>query len=665
MKYPWMGEKFSVNLSEPLNLSPMWRLPYQPTVRPDTLLELQDGNLLRPELKKFLTNLSLLFHAWTAEVERERSRKRSSPDTSTKMSIPAETATTNPDGRLSDDHLKTFQNGVLRIYLQDYYSFDSSTLNANMLLHLSPAAWPSEALKVASLLKYKEQFFPTRAQMADHSGRFFNRTEARLLGQRQIKDATGVDARGSVLVASYVPSVLRRTEGDSPPPSVLPSSAGKVRAHVLVREDGSFVGNGRGGVQLNVQLASQLKDDPVPILPLEVSNLVRGAPSGGKNCAYVFLRRRLALDMGRDLFAGEEQGGLKRKVPKFIKKRREGYRDLTDAEILKLETGLREAEIEARRLTAKDRSAPSAEKTSTKMFRDLHRSFVSMTSCLHQRRPTNPYANQECTQYVPLSRYARAVAQLVRKAGLTCAALNLNLFRSSAFSDKRPYTEEELLALEAFLTENSVAAADEHDSGRSTSVAAADEHDSGRSNSVAAADEHDSGRSTVVSDVSTGGASSSSSAGSSADHIVDHTTVQFHVLRKPYGLGPRYEASINLALMQLASTAPLLISEVGTFWADALILNRLSSCGYNGLAQLPKKSDLRQEFFWEELRLRQEYDKCRPVALLEANGTSLMQPSWFCGLAVKGDYQSWGRCSCALARGRCNPEERIWKGYYH
>ncbi|CAD7966260.1 unnamed protein product [Amoebophrya sp. A120] len=197
--------------------------------------------------------------------------------------------------------------------------------------------------------------------------------------------------------------------------------------------------------------------------------------------------------------------------------------------------------------------------------------------------------------------------------------------------------------------------------------------------------------------------------------------VKFHILRKPYANlfhhqgslakqvplhgAPKYsQASINFALMHLASLAPLLITEVGTYWTDALVMKRLSSCGYflDTLAKVKgfqkKQKESAPAFHVQQLddsseeddhafindpvalerrKAQRQFDRrtfgkddaafytarseCKSVAILEGNRTEVMKPIFYCGeLESDEDFE---RCRCALLRGRCSRPGNEYHGF--
>jgi len=312
---------------------------------------------------------------------------------------------------------------------------------------------------------------------------------------------------------------------------------------------------------------------------------------------------------------------------------------------------------------------------SASFFSVLEKAFVSMTSCLRHGRPTNPYANQACAQYVPLRVWITEVTHIVKQSGLRCAVLNLNLFRKSAFSDLRQYTEAEIRYLEHFLTIAGI-------------------------------------EGTAVGRISQNQLFPSSS-----------TFINFHIFRKPYSFGKVYESTINFALMYLASLSPLLITERGTYWTDALISKRQVLCGYrsegvagsdtgdeaSSITQLSRQLEEAREKLLQLSNMRvatliasavqSEPEKnqnerifcryhhqlgvdmakrtinvggsvtsraavrCRPFAILEANGTAISVTSYHC--SVHRSLSDWNRCYCGLVRSRCSAANKMYLGYYH
>eukprot|EP00392_Amoebophrya_sp_AT5.2_P017411 g17761.t1 len=144
----------------------------------------------------------------------------------------------------------------------------------------------------------------------------------------------------------------------------------------------------------------------------------------------------------------------------------------------------------------------------------------------------------------------------------------------------------------------------------------------------------------------------------------EKSLVKFHILRKPYANqyhhharqardppkagAPKFsQTAINFSLMHLASLSPLLITEVGTYWTDALIMQRLSRCGFhlNGYKKLKNfqaasaifGNNSKEQAFAESARIQ---ESCRSVAILEANRTAVMKPVFRCGkIATDEDFE--------------------------
>ncbi|CAD7930527.1 unnamed protein product [Amoebophrya sp. A25] len=626
----------------------LWRmLPLVRTARPDDLLHRQKPEELEPEMNKFLSNAAMLFFSWAREREKQagsvnevREEKAVEARQKTRPHAHAEKVLTrhlkNAQGKaislrkqlgepitLSDQDTEaerrraalTFKSGVLRIYLQDYYSFTSSTFAANMLLHLAPAVWTDEAFAVGSALRFRPQFLPSVEEMADEKGRWYNRTAVVGRSKKQVEAMKkNASSEGESQVAVEEGEQPSSTETISSPST----SNNEAALQPLVRVLGS-----------ERDLTSLRHKDQSPsnfrnILPPKTVEM-------GEKCAYVMLRRRIFLP-------GDE---LPMRIPKFRGRHRHGFRTFTSEEIEQVHKAGEEADsifslsadlrknlnaiaqgalaekptaTTARESTVTQHQGAGVTSSSTKddtpkteggPADDINfiakSAYVSMTSCSRIGRGTNPYANQECVQFVPLLHFVRTVAEVVaallkgnkdQKQQRPCAALNLNLYRKSAFSDLKSYSETELVTLENWMTQ---------------------------------------------------------AANEQVGNFFPHDDpVTFHIFRKPYrDLGPRFEATINLALFHLATKSPLFISEVGTFWGDAVLLERMTGCRYGQRALSPISSPAATEA------------NCRPGAVLEANGTRIARPVWHFS------QENLLPESCGLVRGRCTPKGRIWNGFYH
>ncbi|CAD7934713.1 unnamed protein product [Amoebophrya sp. A120] len=570
----------------------------------------------------------------------------------------------------------TFSSGVLRLYFQDYYSFTHSTLAANMLLHLSPAIFTEEAFQVGRALAFRPQTWPLEEELVDVASRYFNSTVYfRNLQRKHARDwkpifspssedgnehsttenadlGAGADSDNPALetpaaaaeagtsaerdeesahahdgaatrITSTTPSdkvvKIRGSEADLARLQEKSRLSGRERRSVensMISSTSSRGGGGgsAGGSSSSSTTASRKTVPHVsaPVgynvnggagqnfLPKATRKLIApdeddssneggvlpggaaGTKSSSSSCAYVLLRRRLFLP----------QDPLVTKVPNFVGRTRRGSRQLTHAEMA---TMIADLEVEplstngnapagnaqapasaAAVITAAPDVVSSAAPTAT--YKSTTDPYVSMTSCARQGRATNFYANQECVQYVSLRNFVRKIATIVTAETnneVNCAALNLNLYRKSAFSDLNVYTEDELLHWEKWMSDQ-----------------------------------------------------------------ISPALFKFYILRKPYHLGPRYDASINLALFHLASEARVFISEVGTFWGDALLLSRLAN------AAAPARPT-------DESRAKEKIG-----IVLEANGTDVRV---VLSTRLIGEQNT----TCGLVRGRCTMVDRIWNGFYH
>ncbi len=726
----------------------VWKAPVIDTMPPDHFLEHQNSLSLSEELDKFFTNSALVFFTWLSAVQQSKynsfyARKMTSlMPPSLRQNKGAYGSFRGVNFRPREDGHGGFggfefetpfgpssgsaASATLRMHFEDFISFNSKTNLHNNLLHLGPGLWLDESHNIASHLRFVAQKSPSirEATAEGNAGsRWYNATKVKMLSlQKDLKAKKNLKLSTAGVTESHESKKLLDQKLNDKNPNhkthfLRPEELelGRDCAFVFLRRR-LFIPDEVVGTLNHVRPLKFVKYERT-----ENGTVVEGAEQSNAKDAASYLETALSNVTTNAVEQGYPEFQII--IPKFKNKQLKGLTKFTDEQLEPYKrSALKEAAVElneddtksagghsgtkanptpssesvsapprgrsrsqkgmhrgSRRTTlatvtsmppksdkttssnSKKSNAESDPKSIRLFASSLERAYVSMTSCKNSH--INTYANQGCIQYIPLRKWAAEVATIVRDSGLKCASLNLNLFRSSAFSDVRRYTEAEIRELEEFMLRvgeedrlmKRAAITSKSKTGTATAV----------SKSLS--------KSITTTNTRNKAVSISSPAYKSS-------IVSFHIIRKPYGLGKKFESTINLSLMYLASISPLLISEKGTFWTDALLLKRLYTCGYgiDGIrAETGPEFAEHPSVLTRETNGPQRHDplenppsvtthaarRCMPFVLLEGNTTSVSTPAFHCG--VHRTLADWNRCYCGMIRGNCVPAQRIYRGFFH